>query len=138
MATLVLKDAYCMINTVDLSDHISSISFPLEQPTVDDTCMGDDSLAFLCGLKNATFTINWAQDFAASEVDATMWVIYNGSAAVAFTLKPDGDTTAVDNPKYTGNCIMTSYTPIDGTVGDRAMAPTSFQVTGDVARATSD
>ena len=138
MATHVLKNAHCTINVVDLSDHVSSVSFPLEQPTVDDTNMGDDSLAYLCTLKNATFTINWSQDYAAAKVDATMWGIYDGSVAVAFILKGDGPTTAVTNPKYTGNCILTGYTPIDGSVGDKAMAPSTFQVTGDVARATSD
>lgn len=138
MATHVLKNAYCMMNLVNLSAWVNSISINLEQPTVDDTNMGDDSLAFLCGLKNATFTINWSQDYTAATVDPGMWAIYDGGVAVAFIIKPNGATTAVLNPKYTGSCILTGYIPIDGTVGDKAMAPCTFQVTGDIARATAD
>ena len=137
MATHVLKNAHCTI-VVNLSAWISSITFNLEQPTVDETNMGDSSFAYLCGLKNATFTINWSQDFTAATVDPTMWGIYDGGIPVAFIIKPDGPTTAVTNPKYTGYCILTGYTPIDGSVGDRAMAPCTFQVTGNVARATAD
>jgi hypothetical protein len=138
MATLVFKNAYAKINDVDLSAWMNSISVNIEQPTVDDTNMGDNSLAFLCGLKNGTFTVNWSQDFAAAAVDASMWAIYDGEIPVSFILKPNGDTTAVANPKYTGNCILTGYTPLDGTVGDKAFAPCTFQITGDIARATAD
>lgn len=137
MATFVLSDVSATINSVDLSDHVSSITFNLEQPTVDDTCMGDASLEYLCGLKSGSFTINWAQDFAASEVDASMWSIYDGGASVTFVFKPTSAAVGATNPSYSGSCILTGYSPIDGTVGDRAMAPTTFQITGDVARATS-
>ena len=137
MATFALTDASVTINSVDLSDHVNSISFNIEQPTVDDTNMGDDSLAFLCGLKSGSFTINFSQDFAASEVDATMWAIYDGGAAVAFAFLPTSAAASATNPEYSGSCILTSYPPIDGTVGDKAMASCTFQITGDVARATS-
>ena len=137
MATFVLKDAHLTIDSVDVSDHIVSITTTLEQAAVPDTNMGDDSDEFLTGLKNGNFTVNFSQDFAASEVDATLWSIYDGDAAVAFVIKPTSDAVAATNPSYTGNCILTSYSPIDGSVGDKAGAPVSFQVTGDVTRNTS-
>lgn len=138
MADHVLKDAHLTINSVDLSDHIIQMSFPLSAEAVDDTNMGDDSLAFLVGLKNGTFSIRFSQDYAAGEVDASLWAIYDGGAAVAFVIKGNGSATAVTNPKYTGNCILTEDPVVDGTVGQRAEITANFQITGDVARATSD
>lgn len=138
MAKIVLKDAYFDIDGVDLSDHVKSISFPLEQAQVDKTAMGDTYLANLLGFKNASFTVEFVADYAAAETDATLWGIYDGDAAVAFIIKPNGAVTGASNPKYTGNCIMTSYTAVDGSVGETAAQTATFQVDGAVARAVAD
>ena len=138
MATHVLDDAYFMVNTVDLSAYIRSITFPLEQALVNATCMGDTYDEFLFGFKSGTFTIRFAQDFAAAKVDATLWAIHDGGAAVAYIFKPDGDTTAVTNPKFTGNVILVSYQVVDGAAGALAEITANFNTSGTVNRATSD
>ena len=83
MADFVLNDAYVKINTVDLSDHVESVTLSLDVESIDDTCMADTSRAFLPGLKNGTLSVTFKQDFAASEVDATLAGVYSGGAAVA-------------------------------------------------------
>lgn len=138
MANYVLKDAYLSLNNVPQSAFVQSIAFNLDAATVDNTCMGDDALSFLPGMKNATFNVTFAADYANGDLSEDLWDIYYGDAAVAFIMKPNGATTGVTNPKYTGNCIMTSYPVADGSVGDLATHNCTFQVTGDVGRAESD
>lgn len=139
MAAITMKDAHFTVNSVDLSDHVSSITLNLSKDTPEDTAMGDDSRSYLAdGLNTATIDVTFNADYAASEVDATNWTIFSGSSAVAFIVKPNGGTTATANPKYTGNCILSDWTPVGGSVGDTAQVTVSYQVTGDVSRATSD
>jgi hypothetical protein len=138
MAAITLKDAHITINSVDLSDKIQTISVELSQDLPQSTAMGDDAHEYLAdGLKDATFSLTWRADYAASQVDATLWGIYSGGALVPFVIKPNGAATSTTNPAYSGNCALQNYSPVTGSVGDQATTPASFQVSGDVARATS-
>lgn len=139
MASIVFKDAYVDINSVDLSAYVRSVTLNTSSDVPEDTAMGDDSRSYLAGgLRDATFDVEFNEDDGAGAVSATLWSVYTGGAAVAFILKPNGSTTSTSNPKYTGSCILTSYNPFGGSVGDVGTNSASFQVTGDVTRATSD
>lgn len=138
MASRVAKNTHLLINAVNLSAFVVDHSFPVTKDSPEDTAMGDNSRSYLPdGLRDATITIEFNQDDAAGAVSATLWPIFIGSAAVAFQLNPDGSTTSTANPKYTGNCFITTFEPIGGTVGDAGRSSASFQVTGDVTRATA-
>jgi hypothetical protein len=133
MGSFVLKDAFTTINAVDLSDHVKSIKVNYKAGEADDTAMGDDSVSRLAALKDFSLEITWNQDFAASEVDATLFPLV-GAAAFAIIIRPTSAAKSATNPEYTGNCILTEYTPLDGTVGDLAKATTSMPGSGDLAR----
>lgn len=135
MASFVLKNAYILLNSIAQSAYIKTISFPLESAAVDNTCMGDSDLNFLVGMKNATFSITFAADSADGDLTEDLWDIYDAGIAVPFEIKANGATTGATNPEYTGNCIMTSFPIVDGSVGDEATHSCTFQVTGAVARA---
>lgn len=137
MATRVLKNAYVEVNSVDVSSHVAQVSVNLTQDTPEDTAMGDDSHSYLAGLRGGSFDVTFNADDAAGAVSATLNTIHTGDAAVTFELRPDQGAVAVTNPKYTGSCILTSWDPFAGSVGDTAQSTASFQVTGDVTRATA-
>ena len=138
MAAIVLKKAHLEVNTVDLSAEIQSITLNLTKEAPQQTAMGDDSHEFIAdGLKDGSFDVTFRADYASGSVDATMWAIFNGTAAVAFVLRPSTAAIGTSNPEFTGSCLLSNYSPITGSVGDLATTPSNFQVTGDVARATS-
>lgn len=137
MGDFVSKDNYVMVNLVDLSDHVESVSLPLTIEEIDDTCMGDDSRVFLPGLKNGSLSITFKQDFAAAKVDATLWGVYNGGVVVAIKVRPTAAAISVTNPEYQFDVVLTTYPPLDGTVGEGATITVAFQLTGDVARKTT-
>jgi len=137
MAKEVLTDAYFMINTVDLSDHVRSITLPLSIAEIEKTCMGDSSVARLGGLKDAAINVVFANDFAAAKVEPTLWAIFDGNAAVAAKIRKSGtDEISASNPEYQFNVLLQSYTPIDGAVGDLSESPVDFVSDGDVTHAT--
>jgi len=137
MATLVFNDAHVTINAVDLSDHVKKVTLNYNAAMLDDTVMGDDTKSNMAGLKEWSVDIEFLQDYAAGEVDATLFDLV-GAAAFAIILKANGDTTSATNPKYTGNAVLESYSPMDGTVGDIASTSITLQSAGTLSRATSD
>lgn len=137
MAKLVFLNGSVTINGVDLSDHVSELSLELSKEQVDVTAMGANAHQWLGGLENDKLTVTWWQDFATSEVDATLYPIWSAGTAVAFSVWAAGTTTSSTNPKYSGSVILADYTPIDGKVGDGLAAKVSFMVSGTVTRGTT-
>lgn len=132
----VLKDASVTINAVDLSDHVRQVTVTHGADLPDRTAMGDDSRRRLPGLKDWSMTVEFNQDFDASEVDATLSSLV-GAASFAVILRPDSSAKSTTNPEYTGSALLESYPILSGGIGDAAVASVSFQGDGDLARATS-
>lgn len=137
MAKLVFLNGYVTVNGVDLSDHASEIHLELSKEQVDVTAMGANAHQWLGGLENDKMTVVWWQDFAASEVDATLYPIWSGGTAVAFKVAAAGSTISSTNPSYSGSVILADYAPISGKVGDGLASSVSFMVSGTVTRGTS-
>jgi len=139
MAKEVLFKPYVMIDSVDLSDHIRSISVPLSVEEVDSTCGGDTALARLAGMPDWSFEITFAQDFASSEVDATLGPIALTGEEVVCTVRKSTESASATNPAYSGSGRVFNYDPISGTVGDLAEAPVTIKCSNGtlMTRATS-
>jgi hypothetical protein len=135
MATFVLTDAYVSVATVDLSDWVTSVSLSVEVDEQEDTAMGDTYRSRLGGLKDWTLDIEFNQDFAGSAVDDTLFALLGTS--VAIEIRPDSDAVGASNPKFTGNVLVTEYSPIDGSVGDLATTSVSWPGNGALTRATA-
>lgn len=136
MATFVLKNAYVMINTVDLSDHVESLTLNTTVDAPEDTAMADTSRTRLAGgLEDWNVDIEFHQDFAAAEVDATL----DGCLGVSMALKfrPTSGALSATNPEYQGNGIMTAYGPIAGSVGSGAKSGCHFDGNGALVRAVA-
>ena len=136
MAAFVLTDADVTINAVDLSDHCKSVTVNYSAETQDDTVMGDDTRSAIAGLKEWSMSIEFAQDHAASNVDATLFPLI-GAAAFTVTVRPTSAAVSATNPNFTGSAILTSYPPMGGAVGDFATTTAEFAAAGTLSRATS-
>ena len=136
MGKLVLTDAFLSINGVDLSNDVQSVTLNYEAEEQDSTTMGDDTREMLGGLKNWSMDVSFAQDFAASQVDVTLFSIVGSQ--VAIILRTDNAAgVGVTNPNYTGTGLISSYSPIGNSVGDLAVAPVTIKAAGTLTRATS-
>jgi len=135
MAQIVLTDVDVEVNSVDLSDHVTSVTINFDVDAVEITAMGDEAHKFTGGLTNASATIEFQQDFGSSSVDDTINGLVGTTTTVAII--PTSDAVGATNPSYTlTNTFVASYQPIDGSVGD--LSTTSVEFTGGtLTRATT-
>lgn len=118
MAKFVLKSATVTVNSVDLTDHISKCTIETTADEVDVTAFGSTYREILQGMGDATITLDFFQDFAASKVDATIWTLANAGTTFPVTVKPTSAAVSSTNPRYDMTGIILTYNPIDGAVGD--------------------
>ena len=135
MAAFMLNNASVSINGTDLSSAVTSITFSEEADQLETTAMGDDNRTMIGGLKSGTIDLEFNQDLAASNVQATIRALLG--TVTAIIVKSDAGSTAADNPQWTFNALVTEWPSINGTVGELATASVSWPITGAVTQAVS-
>lgn len=135
MAKFVATNSHLTVNGVDLSDHVENMTLNYEAEAGDVTAMQDLTRIMVGGLKNWSLDVNFRQNFAASEVDATLFSIVGTVVTVA--LRADAGATSATNPQFSGSALVQSYNPITSSVGDVADVPVTFVSAGTLSRATS-
>jgi hypothetical protein len=133
MALLALINQYVVFNAVDLSDHTGSAVLTANADQLDSTAMGDSWREYLGGLKGGTLAVTFLDDFAASNVDATIWGAFNTGTAVACAVKPVNTTIATTNPEYQFNVLPHQWN-MGGSVGELAGKTLTFNLTGAITR----
>jgi len=136
MASFVLTNAYCLLNSVDLSDHVKQITISYKADAPENTAMSQTTRNRLAGLKDWDVDIEFNQDFALSKVDATLFPLV-GAAAFAVEFRPDAGSRSTTNPGFTGNVLLADYKILGNKVGDVANAPIKLMGTGTLTRATA-
>lgn len=125
MAVLVLTDASITINSVALSDHANSVTLNYEKDSVEVTSFGMVGHKFTGGLQNNSLDIELMQDFAAANVEATLFPLVGTQTTVV--IKPTSGAVSATNPSYTlTDTFLTAHTPVAGAVGELAMTSISF------------
>ena len=125
MAVFVLKDAALTVNSVDLSDYVTSITLNYETDSVEVTAMGATGHKFTGGLQNISLDVTLNQDFASSQVAATLDALVGGTTTVV--VKPTSAAVGATNPSYTiSNAFLAATQPVAGSVGDLAAMSVSF------------
>ena len=135
MATFAGIDYSLKINSVDMSAMANKVGLKPKAADLKTTAFGSTYETRIGGLKDATLDVEFNQDFAAAQVDATLWPILG--TVVAFELKPTSAAPGATNPRYTGSVLITEYTPLDGKVGDLAVLSVSWPTSGPVLRFTT-
>ena len=52
-------------------------------------------------------------------------------------MKPNGSTTAADNPSYSFTALVSEWTPLGGAVGELATASVTWPISGAITKAVS-
>jgi hypothetical protein len=133
---VVLTNAKVTVNGVDLSNHVDSVEVQTNVDDVDITAMGASAHQHAPGLRNDKITVNFLQDFAASSVDATLFPLLS-STGFSVVVVPVNAAVSTTNPSYTATCVMFTYSPLSGKVGERSDTSVEFQATGLIVKATT-
>jgi hypothetical protein len=140
MAKQVLRNASIVVNSVDLSDHCSSVTLEDSAEEVDFTAFSSSAYReFGQGLKTATITAEFFQDYATGSVDATHYPLYNSGGTFNVVVKPENAATSSTNPSYTMVSRIYTYGAVAGAVGDANTVSVTYNNAGTagITRGTS-
>lgn len=136
MAKYVVTSQKVTLNTQDLSAACARAELVLNAAEVETTDFGSAGWTeVIGGLKSGQLTLDFHSDFGSGGVSdvfqdlvgtiGTFVVIANGTAASA------------TSPAYTATCLINSFTPVAGAVGDLATFSVTFPTTGEVSYGTA-
>jgi hypothetical protein len=137
MAKFVVKDPIVVVGGSTVTASCASATISLEADDVETTSFGTDGWRTrIGGLKGGSVDFEFHQDFGAGGIDALLWPLLGGTAAVS--IRPAG-TAAISatSPQYSMDVLVAQYNPMDSAVGDLATVSVSFPITGAVTRATA-
>jgi predicted secreted protein len=137
VAKFVATDVKTTINGTDYSTSLAAVTLDLSSDEVETTAFGGGGYrSRVAGLKDASITLDFHQDFAAGSVDATLWNLFGSQATVVIT--PTSSAVSASNPSYTGVFLVSQTQPYASSVGDLAtMSVTWPLASGTVARGTA-
>lgn len=136
MAAFSFDDASVVYNSVDLSDHVTTVTISASADELEDSAMGDSWRTFLQGVKSFDMTLEFNDDYAASEVDATLWAAFNTGTNVTVVFKPTSASVSATNPSYTGS-VVPQPGDIGGGYGDLTKRSVTLRGSGALTRATA-
>jgi len=136
MAIFLQNNVGVKINSVDLSDHITSVTLTQSFDELEVTALGDTAHKMVKGLEASTLTLNFLNDFAAASVQATLQAAY-GTTVTAVLLPVKGTAVSATNPLYTVSILVNNLTPLNGAVGDISNSSQTFTCNSTVVQTTT-
>lgn len=135
MAKFVATDYDITIGGTDFSASLAAVTLDVSADEQETTAFGDSFRSRIGGLKDASVSLDFHQDFGAASVDATLWPLLGGTAQIV--IKPTSSSASATNPSYTFTALVTQYQPFASNVGDLATLSVTWPVTGAVTRGTA-
>jgi hypothetical protein len=135
VAKFVLTNPVITVAGVDLSDHIASVTLTQSFAEVATTAFGQTAVTRVAGLGDHSISLDFHEDFAASEVYATISPLIGATSTVS--VKPVSGTTTTTNPLFTATVLITEWPLLNGAVGDLATASVTWPVSGAISTSTS-
>ena len=135
MAVYLSNTVQVTLNSVALTDHVTSATINRVFDELEVTAMGDTAHKFVKGLEASTITLDFLSDTAAANVNATLQAAWG--TTVALTLKQTSAATSATNPLYSTTVLVNNTTDINGAVGDIATQSITFTCNSPIIITTS-
>ena len=135
MAIYLSNTVVATLNSVVLSDHVTSATINRSFDELEVTAMGDTAHEFVKGLEASTITLDFLSDTAAANVNATLQAAWG--TTVALTLKQTSAATSATNPLYSTTVLVNNTTDINGAVADIATQSITFTCNSPIVITTS-
>ena len=133
MARIVLTDAKVTINSVNLSDHIASVSLSMSTDVIETSAFNSTAAKTrVAGLQDNSVTFEFHQDYATSNVEATIYPLLGNTTTIVVS---PTSTVSATSPSYTFTALVSEWTPLNGGVGELATASVTWPVSGAITKA---
>jgi hypothetical protein len=128
----VLRNAFISINGTAISDHASSLELEDEAEEVEFTAFSPNGYReFGQGLKDATITITFFQDYASGSVHSMLRPLYESGGTFSLVIGPSAsEAISSTNPRGTMISRLYSYGGLSGEVGEAATFEATFRNAG--------
>jgi hypothetical protein len=135
MAVYMTNGVVVTLNSVVLSDHVTSATINRIFEELEVTSMGDSSRKYTKGLETSTVSLDFLSDTAAANVNATLQAAWG--TTVPLTLKQTSAAVSATNPLYSTTILVNNTTDINGAVGDIASQSITFTCNSAIVITTS-
>ena len=135
MAKFYAQDYKITIGTAVISDDIASVTLDITTDEIETTAFGQTYRTRIGGLRDASVSLDFHQDFGAGSVDSLLFPLMGSTVAVK--IAPTSGTVTATNPEYRFTALVTQYQPFAGAVGDLATLSVTWPVSGEVVRGTA-
>ena len=135
MAIFLSNGVVVTLNSVALSDHVTSATINRSFDELEVTAMGDTAHKFVKGLEASTIALDFLNDTAASNVLATLQAAWG--TTVTLTLKQTSAAVSATNPLYSTTVLVNNTTDINGAVGDISTQSITFTCNSPIVITTS-
>ena len=114
------------VPSIDISSYVTNAVINQIVDELEVTAMGDSAHKFVAGLQSATFSVDFINDWAASQVNETLNAAFGKTLSVSvITVK--GTAVSATNPTYQFSILVNNLTPVGtGGVGDVASSSVTF------------
>ena len=114
--------------SIDISSLVTNAVINQIVDELEVTTQGDNSHRFVAGLQSGTFSIDFLNDWAASQVMQTLNAAFGKTLAVSvITVK--GTAVSAENPSYQFSILVNNLTPLgQGGVAEVATSSLSFTI----------
>lgn len=136
MAVFLNNKVGVKVNSVDLSDHVTSVSLNRNFDEIEISAMGDSAHKFTKGLEASSVTIDFLNDTAAASVLATLQAAW-GTTVTVVLLQDKGAAVSATNPLYTMSVLVNGTQDINGSVADIGVQSVTWNCNSTVAVTTT-
>ena len=126
MAIFLGNKAGLKIATVDLSDHVSSITLTRSFDSLDVSTLGDTAHKYVAGLRNDTVTVSFYNDTATGSVLQTLQAAFATTVAISM-IQEKGTAVSATNNTYAGTILVNDLTDLNATPSEMSTIDITFQ-----------
>ena len=127
MAVVLSNGVQVTLNSVDLSDHVTSATINRVFEELEISAMGDTARKYTKGLETSTITLDFLNDNAASGAGSVRAALQAAwGTTVPITLKQTNALVSTTNPEYQSTILVNNTTDINGAVGDISSQSITF------------
>ena len=135
MAKQVLTNVAVTFGTAatDISTYVTSITLSTTANEVVTSAMGSSAMTRIQGMIDSSVTIELQQDYPT--IEKLFWDAFSAGTAVPMTVKPNGTAAASStSPQYAFSVLPTSWTPVNGAIGDLATVSITYPISGAITK----
>lgn len=133
------------VGTWDMSARVTKVSLERDGDEHDDTVMGMSAHSRVIGLESWKFSMGMIQSFSSADslpnTNSLLSSLYtlskSGGKFFVQVRKHSTQLLGLNNPTWSGLCVLKGYKPLDGSVGDLLKTDVDFLGSGNLSESVT-